>query len=92
MDGSGTSVNPITVPLDKSTGLFSYSRRATPASTGLTYSYQWSATLNGDWLAFTPEAAVSNSGSPVEVITVTVPAALRLHPDLFVRVTATPAP
>ena len=89
---TGASVNPITVQLNKASGLFSYTRRATPPTTGLAYAYQWSATLHGDWLGFTPDSAVSNSGSPVEVITVKVPAALLLNRSLFVRVSAVPAP
>ena len=42
---SGASVNPITSPLNKTTGKFSYTRRATPASTGLTYTVWTSVDL-----------------------------------------------
>ena len=41
---SGSSVNPITSQLDKTTGLFTYTRRKT-SLTGLTYVYQYSTTL-----------------------------------------------
>ncbi|MEI6607317.1 MAG: hypothetical protein WCP35_18550, partial [Verrucomicrobiota bacterium] len=86
---SAASVNPISQPLDKSSGLFKYTRHATPATSGLTYSYEWSATLNGDWQAFTPAVApTSNSATPVEEITVEVPAALLANPKLFLRVKA----
>ena len=63
---SGSSVNPITLPFNRSTGLFSYTRRAT---TGLNYRYYWSTGL-ATWTVFTPASVGSNSGSPVEVITV----------------------
>ncbi|MCX6879992.1 MAG: fibronectin type III domain-containing protein [Verrucomicrobia bacterium] len=88
---SGTSVNPITVQLDQATGTFKYTRRATPTTTGLTYTYESSATLNGDWLPFTPVLEPSSdNGTPVEVITVQVPAELLVNPALFVRVKAAP--
>ena len=49
---SGSSVNPITVQLDKTTGNFSYTRRATPVSTGLTYTVWTSETSSpGPWTA-----------------------------------------
>ena len=86
---SAASVNPITQPIDKSSGLFKYTRRATPATTGLTYSYEWTTTLNGDWQAFTPAVdSTSNNATPVEEVTVQVPAALLANPRLFLRVKA----
>ena len=86
---SASSVNPISQPLNKSTGLFKYTRRATPATSGLTYSYEWSATLSGDWQAFTPAVnPVSNLATPVEEVSVQVPAALLANPKLFLRVKA----
>jgi hypothetical protein len=42
----GSSVNPITVPLDKTTGTFTYTRRATPAASGLTYTVFTSSDLD----------------------------------------------
>jgi len=68
---SASSVNPITQQLDKTTGFFSYQRRATPATSGQTYTYQLSTTL-GVWQNFTPTSETSDSGVPVEVITVEV--------------------
>ena len=81
---SGSSVNPIRVPFNPSTGFFSYTRRTT---TGLNYRYYWSTGL-ATWTAFTPASVGSDSGSPVEVITVQVPGALLANPSLFLRVTA----
>lgn len=83
---SGGSVNPFIVPFNPATGLFTYSRRD-DALTGLTYTYQYSTSLSGTWTAFTPAVTpVSDDGTPVEAITVTVPAALLAGPKLFIRV------
>lgn len=83
---SGTSVNPFTVPFNPATGLFTYTRRE-DSLTGLTYTYQYSTSLSADWTTFTPAVPpVSDNGSPVEAITVTVPAALLTEPKLFIRV------
>jgi autotransporter-associated beta strand protein len=81
----GSSVNPITRQLDKSTGVFKYTRRK---DSGLTYIYQSSTTLKDPWDEFTPVSAVSNDAAPVEEITVTVPSSLRANPKLFLRVKA----
>jgi autotransporter-associated beta strand protein len=83
---SGSSVNPITAQLDKTTGLFTYTRRK-PSLTGLTYVYQYSTTL-GSWTNFTPDGTTTNSGNPVEAITVDVPNTLLANDKLFVRVLA----
>jgi autotransporter-associated beta strand protein len=87
---SGASVSPITQQLDKGTGIFKYKRRATPVETGLTYIYEWSTTLAGTWGTFTPvtNPPASDSGTPVEEITIEVPAAQLANPTLFVRVRA----
>ena len=85
---SGASVNPITAQLDKSTGQFKYTRRATPVTTGVGYTYESSTTLSGTWSGFTPVSAVSNNATPVEEITVTVPPGLLTEPKLFIRVRA----
>lgn len=85
---SGSSVAPTTVPLDKTTGQFSYTRRL-PSLTSLGYSYQYSSTLSGAWNTSSPSATSSDSGSPTETITVTAPASiLSANPKLFVRVVA----
>lgn len=85
---SASSVNPISQVLDKTGGVFKYTRRATPTTTGVSYTYESSTTLSGDWPAFTAVSEVSNNASPVEEITVTVPAALLENPRLFIRVRA----
>lgn len=83
-----SSVNPVSQPLDKGTGQFKYTRRATPAATGVTYSYQSSTTLAGAWSGFVPVSAVSNNASPVEEITVTIPSGLLENSTLFIQVKA----
>jgi hypothetical protein len=85
---SGLSVNPITRQLDKTTGIFRYTRRATPTTTGVNYIYEWSTTLSEPWGVFTPDSASSNLASPVEEITVDVPDVLLSNPKLFLRVRA----
>ena len=87
---SGSSVAPITEQLDKATGIFKYTRRATPVTTGLTYTYEWSTTLTGAWNPFTPVTSppVGDNATPVETITIEVPTAVLTAPALFVRVRA----
>lgn len=82
----GNSVSPITQMLSKTGGTFKYTRRL-PSLTGLTYSYESSTTLGG-WGGFAPVSETTNSGSPVEEITVTLPGSLLTNPNLFVRVIA----
>ena len=85
----GSSVNPITQPLDKTTGVFKYTRRATPATTGVSYTYESSTTLSGAWNPVTPAVPpTSNGGSPVEEITVTLPGTPLSDPKFFIRVMA----
>jgi autotransporter-associated beta strand protein len=84
----GTEVNPITVPLDKATGTFSYTRRATPASTGLSYSI-WTSTDLGIWT----EDSGAVQGTPVvtgevETVPVTLSSALLTNSKLFIQVRA----
>ncbi len=84
---SGASVSPITAPLNQTTGMFSYTRRATPAITGLTYTVLTST----DLVTWTPDAgAVAESvvtAGEVQTVTFTVsnPA---VNGQLFVRVKA----
>ncbi len=88
---SGASANPITQQLDKTTGMFQYTRRATPATTKLTYSVLTSSNLVG----WTPDAGATESfttSGEVETVTVTVSPALLTAPRLFVRVAAEPTP
>lgn len=84
---SGASVSPIIAPPNPSTGIFSYTRRPVSLS-GLTFTYESSTTLTGAWLPFTPVSETSNSATPVETITVGLPATLLFKPALFVRVKA----
>jgi len=84
----GSEVNPITVPLDKSTGTFSYTRRATPASTGLSYSI-WTSTDLGIWT----EDSGAVQGTPVvtgevETVPITLSSALLTNSKLFIQVRA----
>jgi hypothetical protein len=84
---SGASAAPITAPLSPAGGLFKYTRRR-PALTGFNYSYEFSTTPGGGWAAFSPVAQTTDGGSPVEEISVTVPAPLLTAPTGFVRVGA----
>ena len=81
----GSSVNPITVPLDKTTGTFTYTRRATPAITGLAYTVLTST----DLVTWTPDGGSESIATAGEVqsvtFTVTNPA---VDGKLFVRVKA----
>jgi hypothetical protein len=84
---SGTSVNPITVQLDKTAGTFTYSRRS---SSGLAYTVWTSpdlATWTEDTTATqTPGAVGPNNVQPVAV-TLSAPKPLTA-PKLFIRVKA----
>ena len=87
---SGASVNPITVQINKSTGAFSYTRRATPATTGLGYTIWYSTTLQaGSWLEDTGalEGTPTLSGE-VENVPVTISSSLLTNPKLFIQVRA----
>lgn len=89
---SGSSVNPITVPLDKSTGTFSYTRRATPATTGLTYTV-WTSTDLANWTkdAGAVEGTVTTADG-VETVPVTISSGLLNESKLFIRVIASDVP
>ena len=82
---SGSSVNPISVPFNKATGTFSYTRTV---NTGLTYTVWHSADLV-TWTSTgaTQGTAVANGGD-VETVPVTLDAGLLSAPKLFVRVQA----
>ena len=83
----GSSVNPITVPLNKSAGTFSYARRD-PVLTGLTYTVLTSTNLTTWTLdagaVQTPGAVVAG----VQSVDVALSPALLTSPSLFVRVKA----
>jgi uncharacterized repeat protein (TIGR02543 family) len=88
---SGASVNPISVPLDKATGTFRYTRRATPASSGLAYTVWTSENLAGwteDTGATASQTVISTAGG-VETVEVTLTGTLPLaQPKLFIQVRA----
>ncbi|MCF7730558.1 MAG: hypothetical protein K9N23_02680 [Akkermansiaceae bacterium] len=85
---SGESCNPIRAPLNKAAGTFSYTRRATPATTGLAYAI-WTSTNMQVWTRDTgaTEGTVSTVGD-VETVPVTLSSGLLANPKLFVRVEA----
>ncbi len=86
---SGSSCSPIKTPLDKTSGEFSYTRRATPATTNLTYKvwtssdlFLWSQDVGAD-------QQLDSTATGVETVTVTLSADKPLTASkLFVRVTA----
>ncbi|MFM2242909.1 MAG: hypothetical protein RLZ97_1764, partial [Verrucomicrobiota bacterium] len=83
----GSSVNPIAVQLDKTTGTFSYTRR-TQGLTGLSYSI-WYSTDLASWTEDTGaiEGTPSVSGE-VETVPVTISGALLSNTKLFIQVRA----
>ncbi len=88
---SGSSVNPITVPLDQATGTFTYTRRATPTTTGLAYTVETSTDLAIWILDDTANQAVTGTIGDVQTVEVTLSGIVPLtDPSLFVRVIATP--
>ena len=84
---SGGSVTPIVTMPVRSTGFFRYTRRA-GSPDGLTFTYEYTTTLDGAWIPFTAAAESSDAGTPVETITATLPILLTDHPNLFIRVKA----
>jgi fibronectin-binding autotransporter adhesin len=86
----GSSVNPITQQLDPVTGNFQYTRRATPAATGITYTVLTSTTL-GAWATggATETGFTTNGNIQTVTVNVTTPP---VAGKLFVRVAATPTP
>jgi hypothetical protein len=80
---SGSSVNPITVQLNKSAGTFTYQRRST---TGLTYKVLTSTDLV-TWTENIPTSAVSTPSGDNESVAVTL-SGLPLPAKFFVRVAA----
>jgi fibronectin-binding autotransporter adhesin len=86
---NGSSVSPITVPINPATGTFSYTRR-NPALTELNYAIQTSTTLAvGDWTTDLGaiQSVVSTVGD-VQTVQVTLTGALLTEPKIFVRVEA----
>ena len=61
---SGSSVNPISVPLNAAAGTLTYTRRNS-VLTGLGYSYQWSDSFAYDgWTTFTPASEAASGDQP----------------------------
>jgi autotransporter-associated beta strand protein len=88
---SGTSANPIKVPLDKATGTFSYTRRD-PLLTGITYKVFTSTSLLAlSWLEDTGAVQTPGTlgGDHSQTVAVTLSSALLTAPSLFIRVEAT---
>lgn len=86
----GSSANPIVAQLDRVTGNFQYTRRATPATTGLTYTVLTSTTLTGWASGGATETGFTTSGN-IQTVTVNVTAP-PVGGKLFVRVEALPTP
>ena len=88
---SGSSVNPITSPLSKTTGKFSYTRRATPAATGLTYTV-WTSVDLVTWTldsAATASQTVTGTVGEVQTVEATLTGTLPLtQSKLFIQVRA----
>lgn len=83
----GSSINPIVVPLDKTTGNFSYTRRQ-QSLTGLTYTV-WYSTDLATWTqdsGATQGTATLNG--EVETVPVTLSNSLLTNPTLFFQVRA----
>jgi hypothetical protein len=88
---SGSSVNPITIPLSKSAGTFTYTRRdPVTNNTGLTYTI-WTSTNLVNWTQETNLTAVQTPGIPdgngIQSVQVTLTPA-PTAPKLFVQVRA----
>jgi autotransporter-associated beta strand protein len=86
---SGASVNAIAVPLDKATGKFRYTRRATPTNTGLTYTI-WTSTDLINWTEdSTASQNVTSTTGAVETVEATLSGSLPIaQPKLFLQVRA----
>jgi autotransporter-associated beta strand protein len=86
----GSSVNPIVAQLDAVTGNFQYTRRATPAATGLTYTVLTSTDLAGWAAGGATETGFTTAGN-IQTVTVNVTTP-PVGGKLFVRVEAATAP
>ncbi len=89
----GASVSPISVPLDKVPGTFTYVRR-NPSLAKLNYSYQWSTTLAGNWTTVVPALAdivtpIAGTDNQTVIVDLTgAPGNPLANAKLFVRVKA----
>lgn len=85
----GSSNNPIVQPLDPATGNFQYTRRATPAATGLFYTVLTSPDLD-EWNTGGATETGVTTADGIETVTVNVTAA-PVDGKLFVRVRSQPS-
>ena len=84
-----TSLNPITIPLEKTTGTFTFQRRDPSLGTGLVYSVWYSENLitwTKDTGAVQVAGAAGSDGQ--QAIAVTLSPALRTLPKVFIKVCA----
>ena len=82
---SGSSVNPITVPLDKTAGTFTYIRRD-PSKTGIGYKIFYSANLT-DWHEDTGAGQhVTGASGDVQTVGVSLSSSLLSKLSLFIQV------
>ncbi|MDP3849270.1 MAG: autotransporter-associated beta strand repeat-containing protein [Luteolibacter sp.] len=83
----GTSVNPITVPLNKTTGTFTYTRRKLSLVTPLAYTVKTSTDL-ATWTPASISGESITAAGDIETVVVTLSGAPLSAPKLFVRVSA----
>ncbi|MDP3850397.1 MAG: hypothetical protein Q8Q59_07840 [Luteolibacter sp.] len=83
----GSSVNPITVPLNKTTGTFTYTRRKLSLVTPLAYTVKTSTDL-AIWTPASISGESITTAGDIETVVVTLSGAPLGAPKLFVRVSA----
>ena len=89
---TGAGAPPATAP-NRTGGTFTYTR-PDPALTGVSYAYQYSTTLSGEWtpvIPAVPDVVTSGSGN-IQTVTVNLtgaPGDPLANPKLFIRVVAT---
>ncbi|MDP3850398.1 MAG: hypothetical protein Q8Q59_07845 [Luteolibacter sp.] len=83
----GSSANPITVPLNKTTGTFTYTRRKLSLVTPLAYTVKTSTDLSAWAPASISGESITTTGD-IETVVVTLSGAPLGAPKLFVRVSA----
>lgn len=85
---SGASSQAVTTFPNRATGLLGY-RRRNSSLTGIRFTYEAATSPAGPWTTFTPVSESSDAATPVETITIRLPANLLGSPRGFVRVKAT---
>lgn len=86
---NGASVSPVIVPLDRTTGTFTYTRRR-PALTGRSYNITSSTTLGAWTIDATATQEILSTVDNIETVRVTLSPALLATPSRFARVEAVP--